>query len=166
MQSTETRATQHLLVQGFTLYTCAAAVATRLVAPRLLDGPEHTWAVLFDASSLGWCAQLPKDDRLIEHFAEAAVRSSNPKTPHVLCHTLGDFLVLPLDVTDVRHARMLIESAVALGKAPPAERLEAFPDELIEREAKRRAKVAAHSGTNALQGAQSHTSSREAESMA
>jgi hypothetical protein len=35
---------------------------------------------------------------------------------------------------------MRIEAAVALGKAPPAERLEAFPDELIELEAKRRTK--------------------------
>jgi hypothetical protein len=140
MQSTETRATQHLLVQGFTLYTCAAAVATRLVAPRLLDGPEHTWAVLFDSSSIEWTAMLPEDDPLRAELAESAVRSADPKTPHALCHASGARLMVPLLPADVRDVRMRIESAVALSLSPPPERLEAYPDQLIEAEARRRAK--------------------------
>lgn len=139
MQSPETRAIQHLLVQGFTPYSCAAAVCTRLVAPRVLDNPDHSWAVACNPGSLEWTAMLSDDDPLKAELGEAAVRSANPKTPHVLCHTAGTRLLVPLTVDDVRDARMRIEAAVALGKAPPAERLEAFPDELIEREAKRRA---------------------------
>jgi hypothetical protein len=140
MQSPETRATQHLIIQGFELYSCAAAVATRFVARHLLDAPAHPWAVVCGIDALQWVAMLPEDDPLKAELGEAAVRSSNPKTPHVLCHTQGERLLVPLVVTDVRDARMRIEAAVMLGKAPPAERLEAFPDELIEREAKRRAK--------------------------
>jgi hypothetical protein len=140
MQSTGTRATQHLLVQGFTLYTCAAAVATRLVAPELLDEPEHPWAVLFDSSSLDWTAMLPEGDPLRAELAESAVRSADPKTPHVLCHVSGARLMVPLMPADVRDARMRIESAVTLSLSPPPERLEAYPDELIEAEARRRAK--------------------------
>jgi hypothetical protein len=139
MQSQETRATQRLLVQGFTLYSCAAAVSTRLVARSLLDDPNHAWAVLCDSRSLGWTATLPDDDPLKAPLGEAAVHSADPLTPHVLCHTQGGLLLVPLG-PDTLNARMRIEGAVALGKAPPVERLEAFPDELIEREAKRRAK--------------------------
>jgi hypothetical protein len=140
MQSPETRATQHLLVQGFTLYPCAAAVCSRLTARGLLDDPSHAWAVLCDSRSLDWTAMLADDDPLKPLFVDAAVRSATPTTPHVVCHTQGGWLLLPLVTVDVRDARMRIEAAVALGKAPPAERLEAFPDELIEREAKRRRK--------------------------
>jgi hypothetical protein len=139
MQSPETRATQRLLVQGFTLYPCAAAVSTRLVARSVLDDPGHAWAVLCDSRSLDWTAMLPEDDPLKAQLAEAAVRSADPAAPHVLCHTQGGLLLVPLG-PDTLNARMRIEAAVALGKVPPAERLEAFPDELIELEAKRRAK--------------------------
>jgi hypothetical protein len=138
MQSPETRATQRLLVQGFILYPCAAAVSTRLVARSLLDDPNHAWAVLCDSRSLDWTAMLADDDPLKAQLAEAAVRSTSG-APHALCHTQGGLLLVPLG-PDTLNARMRIETAVALGKAPPAERLEAFPDELIEREAKRRAK--------------------------
>lgn len=137
MQSPETRATQHLLVQGFTLYPCAAAVCTRLVAPSVLDEPNHAWAVLFDADSMRWVAMLPEGDRLRDVFLEAAARGG------VICHAQGGLLGLPLVVTDVRDARMRIEAAVALGKAPPAERLEAFSDEALARESERRARRAA-----------------------
>ncbi len=146
MQSPETRAMQHLLVQGFELHTAAAAVCSRLVAPQVLDDPQRAWAVLFDSRSIDWTAQLPEGDPLRDSFAEAAVRSADPSTPHVLCHTRGGRLLAPLAVTDVRDARMRIEAAVALGKSPPAERLEAFPDELIEREAARRSKLRGERG--------------------
>jgi hypothetical protein len=56
----------------------------------------------------------------------------------VQCHVAGEKLILPLDPAVVRDARVRIEAAVTLGKAPPAEKLEAFPDELIQREARRR----------------------------
>lgn len=146
MQSPEIRATQHLLVQGFTIYSCAAAVCTRLTAPRLLDDPSHAWAVLCDSRSLEWTSMLPEGDPLKADLGEAAVRSADPMTPHVLCHTQGGRVLVPLMATDVRDARMRIEAAVALGKAPAAERLEAFPDELIEREAARRSKLRGERG--------------------
>jgi hypothetical protein len=84
---------------------------------------------------------LAEDDPLKAALSDAAVRGSDPKTPHVLCCVHGGVLVVPLIVEDVRDARMRIEAAVTLQLAPPAERLEAFPDELIEREASRRAKL-------------------------
>lgn len=132
------RALQHLLVQGFTLYTAPAAVCTRLVDRALLDDPAHAWAVYFTPGAIRWTGALPVDDPLRDVFGEAAVLSGAPATPHVVCHTQGGRLLLPLEVNDVRDARLRVEAGVALGKAPPAERLEAFPDELIEREAKRR----------------------------
>jgi hypothetical protein len=133
-----TRALQHLIVQGFTLYTAAAAVCTRLVDRALLDEPRHVWAVYFGSNSLDWTARLANDDPLQEAFGAAAVRSARG-APHVVCHTLGGVLVVPLDVTACRDARMRIEGAIAQGKAPPPERLEAFSDDMIEREAQRRA---------------------------
>lgn len=143
----QTRALQHLLVQGFTLYTAAAAVATRLMDRAILDDPDHAWAVTFERVSLIHTAKLDESDPLAAPFADAAVRGAN-KTPHVICHTQGGTLLVPLLVGDVRSARMRIEAAIALGKAPTAERLEAFPDELIEREAKRRRKRAKRNKTN------------------
>lgn len=137
-QSHETRAIQHLLIQGFTLYTCTAAVCTRLVSRAVLDDPAHSWVVICGPNSLQWTAMLQEDDPLRSHLAEAAVRSADPKTPHVVCHTAGSTLLVPLTVADVHDARLRIEAAVILGKSPPAEKLEAFPDELIEREAKKR----------------------------
>lgn len=132
------RALQHLLVQGFTLYTTAAAVGVRLLDSGILDNPEHAWAIQFDRRSLEHTSRLPESDPLRATFADAAVRSAAPDAQHVVCHTQGALLMVPLKVADVRTARMRIEAAIALGKAPPAERLEAFPDELIEREAARR----------------------------
>lgn len=152
MQAPETRAMQRLLVQGFTLYPCAAAVSTRLVERGLLDDPAHAWAVVCDSRSLSWTAMLPDDDPLKVQLAEAAMRSADPQTPHALCHTQGGLLLVPLG-PDTLNARMRIEAAVALGKAPATERLEAFPDELIEREAMRRARRRERqdSGTNTEQ---------------
>lgn len=133
------RAKQHLLVQGFTLYTCEAAVCTRLLAPAILDDPAHTWAVLFNSKSQYYTAQLRPDDGLLQAFSEAALRAATG-APQVLCSAQGETLLLPLEVTDVRSARVRIEAAVVMKLSPPAERLEVYPDELIEQEAKRRAK--------------------------
>lgn len=140
-QSPETRALQHLLLQGFMLYSLPAAVCTRLHARHLLDDPGHAWAVVCGDNGLGWTSQLASDDPLLGDLVDAAMRSADPKTPHVLCHTAGSRLIVPLATTDVRDARLRIEAAVALGKQPAPERLEAFPDALIEREARRRAKA-------------------------
>lgn len=138
MINTHCVAQQHLLVQGFTLYTAPAAVCTRLVQRELLDDPSHAWAVYFTVDALMWTPHLAADDPLRDIFAEAAIRSRLPATPHAVCHTLGGRLIVPLDVGHARDARMRIEAAIALGKAPPAERLDAFSDEHIEREAQRR----------------------------
>lgn len=141
MQDGITRATQHLVRQGFTLIPCGAAVCTRIVARAYLDNPELPWAVLFDPESMQWTPAMADDDPLKEIFANASVRSATPKSPHVVCHTQGAYALLPMVVADVRDARMNIEAAVALGKSPPTDRLEAFSDDAIEREAKRRKKA-------------------------
>lgn len=135
-------AMQHLLVQGFTLYTAPAAVCTRLAARTLLDNPAHAWAVYFAGDALHWTGHLAEDDPLRQIFADAAVRATRPGPPHVVCHTRGSTLLVPLDVAHARDARMRIEGAIALGAAPPPERLEAFSDEMIEREAQKRARKA------------------------
>jgi hypothetical protein len=142
MINTHCVAQQHLLVQGFTLYTVPAAVCSRLVARALLDDPGHTWAVYCTGDALSWTAHLAEDDPLRAIFAEAAVRSTRPAPPHVICHTQGSTLLVPLTTADVRGVRMRIEAAIALGKAPPAERLEAFSDEYVEREAEKRRRKA------------------------
>lgn len=141
------RALQHLLVQGFTLYPAPAAVCTRLVLRPVLDDPGHAWAVYFTRDALVWTGHLLDDDPLAAIFGAAAVRSS-ASAPHVVCHTQGSMLLVPLEVADVRRIRMRIEAAIALGKTPTADRLEAFPDELIEREAKRRRKRAKRAKSN------------------
>lgn len=140
------RALQHLLVQGFTLYTVPAAVCTRLVDRALLDDPAHAWAVYFTAGAIVWTGRLGLDDPLREVFGDAAVRSGTPTTPHVVCQTQGGRLLLPLEVTDVREARMRIEAAVMVGKPPPEADLDAIPEPLLERELRRRARQREASG--------------------
>jgi len=149
------RATQHLLIQGFAIHYAPAAVCTRIVARGLLDNTEAPWAVVFYRGALTWTAGMAADDPLAAEFAEAAVRAETE--PMVLCQVAGGRLLLPLTVADVKDARMRIEAAVALELAPPAERLEAFPDELIQREAERRSKLrreqgAGERGTDAVEG--------------
>lgn len=141
MQPPETRARQHLLLQGFTVYPCHAAVCVALIARSVLDNPSHPWAIELDADAQRWTSMLLDDDNspLAQNMRQGALLAG-AGSPHVLTHTLGGLLLTPLVVADVREARMRIEAAVTLGKAPPAERLKAFPDELIEREAKRRQK--------------------------
>lgn len=137
----EGRALHFLLNQGFTLYSVPAAVCTRIAYSRqLLDNTEHAWAVYFTPDALTWTPHMVDEDPLKAVFSDAAVRSSSPGTPHVLCHAAGGAMLVPLTVPDVRDIRVRIESAVTMRLAPPPERLEAYPDELIEREAKRRAK--------------------------
>lgn len=131
------RAMQHMLLQGFTLYTAQAAVCTRVLAPSLLEDPEHAWAAIFDVQAQVWMQHIPENDRYLLVFAEAALKATNGGH-HVVCHTQGETLVLPMEVSDVRAARMRIEAAVVMKTAPPVERLTAYPDELIEQEAKRR----------------------------
>jgi len=106
-QSKETRALQHLLLQGFTLYTSEAADALRARGPSSLDDPAHAYAVVLGSGM-------------------------------VQCCWGGAQLLVPLATDDVRDARLKLETAVTLRLAPPVEKLEAFPDELIQREAKRR----------------------------
>lgn len=132
------RALQHLLVQGFTLYTAPAAVCTRLAGARqILDEPQHSWAVTFDSESIGWSSMLSDDDPLKTQFDEAAVRSARPREPHVVCHAEGERIICPLTVDDVRDVRMTLEAAIALQRAPARE-LQAIPDDLLERELRRR----------------------------
>lgn len=131
------RALQHLLVQGFTLYTCPAAVCTRLAAPLVLE--THPWAVTFESSgSAEWCAQLKEDDPLRARMLEAS-QGATKKDPTVLCHFEGFYLALPLEVNEVRHAAARLEVAKNLAVEPPsAEGLQALPSEILEQELKRR----------------------------
>ncbi len=105
-QPPETRALQHLLVQGFTLYTDEAAAALRDIGKPLEERPQLAYAIVIGRS--------------------------------VQCCWGGQQLLVPLEVEHVRDARLKLETAVTLGLAPPRQPLDAYPDELIEREAKRR----------------------------
>jgi hypothetical protein len=136
------RALQRLVFQGFVPMPVAAAVCLRRLAPHVFDDPNAALAIVFDAESLGWTAHLPEGDPLTEMFAEAAVRSSEPKSPHVICQAAGSRMVLPLDAIDVRDARVRLEAATTLKLAPPAERLEAYPLELLQRELRKRERQA------------------------
>lgn len=131
------RALQHLLVQGFTTYPYTAAVCTRLLLREVLDDPNHPWAVTFDARAQQLVSQMKEDDPLLPVFAEAALKSVSGGR-HVVCATQGGTICVPLEVADVKSVRMRIEAAVAMRMSPPPERLSAYPDELIEQEAKRR----------------------------
>ena len=140
-QHPTTRAQQHLLLQGFTLYPCAAAVALMLLEPGVLEDQGHNWAIICDGSSMGWASKLTGDGKFATALRDCALLSAGG-TLHAVCHTLGAVLVVPLDPVDAKDARMRIEAAVTLGKQPPAERLEAFGDEMIAREANRRGLIA------------------------
>src|SRR3972149_1264090 len=54
-QSKETRALQHLLLQGFTLYTSEAADALRARGPSSLDDPAHAYAVVLGSGMVQCC---------------------------------------------------------------------------------------------------------------
>lgn len=132
-----TRAIQHLLVQGFTPYTCPAAVCTRLGAPIVLE--THPWAIIFESSgSAEWAARLLEDDPLRAHMVGAA-QGASLATPKVLCHWDGVYLALPLAVDEVRHARARLEVAKNLGVEPTSlEGLAAVPEDVLRLELKRR----------------------------
>lgn len=106
-QKLKTRALQHLIIQGFKLYTNEAADALRSIGPSALDDPDHAWAVL---------------------LGEGMVQ----------CSWGGVQMLIPLTPDDVRDALLKLETAVTLSIAPAVERLQAFPDELLQREMKRR----------------------------
>lgn len=135
------RALQHLLVQNFTLYTCPAAVALRLVAPPALEG--HAWAVQLDHRSGPWCEQLKEDDPWRQTFIDAA-NLAGPKVPFVLCHRDGQFLACQMKTQDVRHVMARLEVAKNLDVVPTSlEGLVAVPDEVLEQEVRRRKKETA-----------------------
>lgn len=106
-QHPQTRALQHLLIQGFTLYTDEAATAMRAQGGSSLDNPNHAHAIVMRGGV-------------------------------VQCFWGGMQLMVPLEVNEVRDARLKLETAVTLQLAPPTEKLEAFPDEMLRRELKRR----------------------------
>ncbi len=144
------RALQHLLVQGFTLYTCPAAVCTRLGAPLIME--THPWAVYFESGAVEWCAQLKDDDPLRARMAEAASQATK-KDPWALCHFEGVYLALPLAVDEVRHARARLEVAKNLSVEPPSiEGVMAIPDDILELELKRRRKVEKAQGSGKKDG--------------
>jgi hypothetical protein len=138
--TTNTRALQHLLVQGFTLYTAEAATSMLLGGSTTLADPAHAWAVEFDASSWKHTDTLLGNvpEAVYQVFAAAAETCKQQQTSGVLTHTQGASLFSRLLPADVAGVRMKIETAVILGKQPPTEKLEAFGDEAIQREAKRR----------------------------
>jgi hypothetical protein len=135
------RALQHLLVQGFTLYTCPAAICVRMCAPLVLEA--HTWACYFvDSGAIDWCSRLDEADPWRAVMMEAA-EGATPKTPLVLCHFDAMFLALPLQVDEVRHAKARLEVAKNLDVEPPSlEGVRAIPDDVLELELKRRKREA------------------------
>lgn len=106
MQSPTTRALQHLLVQGFTLFTDEAAQALRDAGKPLENRPGLAYAIVIGRS--------------------------------VQCCLGGQQLLIPLEVEHVRDARLKLETAITLQLAPPTQALDAYPDELLQREMKRR----------------------------
>jgi|SRR6187551_18821 len=165
-QSPHTRALQKLVFQGFVPMPVAAAVCLRRLAPQVFEDPNAALAIVFDAESLAWTAHLPEGDALTELFAEAAVRSSEPKTPHVVVQAAGSRMVLPLDILDVRDARIRLEAATTLKLAPPADRLEAYPLELLERELRKRQKQNARAAEREAQREAERQAQREARDAA
>jgi hypothetical protein len=117
-QEPETRARQHLLLQGFTLYTCEAAVALLLLGSLTLIDPAHAWAVEFDAGSQAHTSKLSEDSDVASQLRRGALMASGGQR-HVLTHTRGGLLLVPLQVGDVRTSRTRIEDAVALSRVPP-----------------------------------------------
>lgn len=137
-QSKETRAIQHLLVQGFEILPCYAAVSTLLVAPSRLHSGTPI-AICCGAESSAWAEMLPDDEPLKEAIRAAAQLGA--EAPHAVCCAQGACLVVALDPAGpVRDALARIRGAIETGRAPPAEKLEAFGDEALEAEYKRRAR--------------------------
>jgi hypothetical protein len=142
-QHPQTRALQTLVFQGFMPMPVAAAVCMRRLAPQVFDDPAATLAIVFGVEAITWTPHLPEGDALTDLFAEAAIKSADPKSPQVICQTAGSRMLLPLDVVDVRDARIRLEAATTLKLAPPAERIEAYPLELLQRELRKRERQAA-----------------------
>jgi hypothetical protein len=135
------RIQQHLLVQGFTLYTGLSATCTRLMVPAALD--NHSWAALIGKDSLPWVQQLKDDDVLKNHFITAVNMANTNKNISVLCHYKGNYLIIPPDVSEVRHAiERLIKAAELNVPVPPIENIRAIPDSILQAELKRRKKDA------------------------
>lgn len=107
MQSPATRALQHLILQGFTLYTSEAVDCMRAQGSVTLNDPTYAYAIVLS-------------DGMVQCFWGGY---------QMLCELLP---------AQVRDARQKLETAVTLGLAPPTQALDAYPDEMIAREAKRR----------------------------
>lgn len=147
-QSKETRAIQVLLLQGFEVMPAYAAISVLLTDRLLLDTPEADWAVHFNERSLELVKKLNDDDSIKPLFTQAAQFSAGG-VQHVVCKHQDSFLITALDPAGpVSTAMERIKGAIEAGKAPPAERLEAFSDEMIERERKRRRRRAKKRTTN------------------
>lgn len=137
---TPVRAMQHLLVQGFTLYTAEAAVCMLLRGSPTLANPDHAWACLFDKSSWEFTDSMlgSVNDAVYQVFAAAAETCKQQNVEGALVCTQGVSMFVELLPAEMLGIRMKIETAIILGKQPPLEKLEAFGDEAIQREAKRR----------------------------
>jgi hypothetical protein len=138
--NTRTRVLQHLLVQDFTLYTTEAAVCMVLQGSLTLYALDHAWAVEMDPLSWSHIDRLIdlESTPLIVQLRGAAETCRTQQTMGALMHTQGAWLLMPLDVASVRGARMRIEEAVIRGLQPPTDKLQAFGDEQLLQEARRR----------------------------
>jgi hypothetical protein len=137
-QSKETRAIQHLLLQGFDVLPCYSAVCTLLVDRTQLDNPARLWAVICDRDSLTWITRLPETEPFREGLLDCATKASSGQQ-HVLCCLQGVLLVTELEPSGpARDARARLQGAIEQGQRPPVEKLEAFGDEAVEAEFRRR----------------------------
>lgn len=144
MQDPSTRARQHLLLQGFTSYTAEAAVSLVLQGQSSLDDVNHAWSVELNPQSWRHTERLATAETLsplAQLLMGAGETCRQDAATGVLCCVVGATLLEKLEPAAVQGVRMRIEAAIALGKQPPVEKLEAFSDEAIEKEAKRRKKA-------------------------
>lgn len=136
-QSKETRALQHLLLQGFEVLPCYAAVATLLFDRSVIL--NRSWAVVCDNNSVAWVNRLPDNEELKVILSECASKTVTTGQQHVVCCIQGVCLVTELDPSGtVREAKMRILGAIEQNRMPPVEKLEAFGDEALEAEIERR----------------------------
>lgn len=146
-QAPITRARQHLVIQQFTTYTTEAAVCMLMAGSQTLVNPRNSWVCEITPSDWQYLAQLqlgPDDfveKQLVQTLIQAAASCRENGTIGVVFFVSGVTLFEPLTEERVLDARQRIEAAIALGKQPPAEKLEAFSDEAIAFEAKRREKA-------------------------
>lgn len=113
IQSAETRARQHLLVQGFTLYTCEAAVSMLMLDTKTLKDPGHAFAIEVPTGSVSFTGLLTNElepRELVVVLQSAAVQAGT--IPLVVCSTQGSLLTVGLTPNSVRNVRMQAEAAL------------------------------------------------------